>query len=146
MKKYRFKLEKLLKIREHREKEAKIAYARELQKKVSMENQNKELSDLAHRTALDNFESAQAGQIIDFNSLHNQQQFERGVGARIARNKQETAAMAEGLNELRLKLTEAVKEKKKLEKLEEKEFNAFKRERKAAEIKDLDDAKYEMDK
>ncbi len=142
MKKYKFKLEKLLKIKEHREKEAKIAYAGELSKKVNMENQNKSLEQDMENAAIDEYDAHHKGDTLDFSTINSQVQFMRGSRKRIANNIQDTEAMQHGLEELRNKLIEAVKEKKKLEKLEEKEYASYRKEKKKEEIKTLDDQHY----
>ena len=104
-----------------------------------MEKQNTELEEDMIKTSGEEFAALNKGDILDFNTINAHMHFQRAARTRISKNIVKTGEMAEELEDLRLKLTDAMKEKKKLEKLEEKDHEKYKKEKKKEEIKLLDD-------
>lgn len=139
MKKYSFRLERILQIKEHEESEAKLAYAAVLQKKLNLEKQNEMLTGDLSSSYKEDFDSLKPGDRINMLSIQGQSGFERGVGLRIAENNRQKMEVEKELEPLLEKLKEKVKEKKKYEKLKEHDYREYKDFVKKEEIKVLDD-------
>ena len=137
MKNFNFKLERLLKIKEHKEKLAKLAYAKVLQKKVLLETENNTLMN--EIGASGNVLDKDPGEAIDYSNIENLERFVIGAEAKIRNNKSDITGLEPELNDLKDKLSEAMKEKKIMEKLKEKKYKRFKDEVKQHETMLLDE-------
>lgn len=139
MKKFNFKLEKLLMIKEYHEMEAKLKYASELQKKIKIENENREMRKSIIETILNNYLATNDGEVINYNTLEFQDRFVNNLISRIRSNEDKNIVLEEKLTSLRNDLLEATKEKKKFEKLKEVENNKYNDKCKKEEMKEIDE-------
>lgn len=139
MKKYSFKLERILQLKEHHESEAKLEFAAVLQKKLNLDQQNEQITGELSSINRSNFDAVKPGETVNMLSLKGQGDFERAAALRINANNEQKKEIEKELETLREKLAEAVKEKKKYEKLKEHDYENYKDFVKKEEIKLLDD-------
>ncbi len=144
MKKFKFKLEKILSIREKEEEHAKIEYAEVLQKKIGYQNEIETLNiEKAHYESAF-FENGSAGTKIDYNLFKSVDNYNRGVECRINDNLTAINNLEDELKRRESILKEAMKKRKLLEKLKEKEFNKWDIERETEETDLLDEMSANM--
>ncbi len=138
MKKFVFKLERILRIKEHKEHIAKEQYAKVLQQKQLLE---KEVDDLYSgiERAIDS-DILYESNIVDYNSLSIRDNYIKGLKIKIEQNKTEIERLLPTLEELREALFLATKERKIFTKLREKEHIKYKEEIQLDEIKSIDDS------
>ena len=141
MKKYEFRFNKLLKIKEHKEIEAKQAYATVLRQKINIELENSKMEKDVFAAAEEDFESLKNGEPIDFLTIERQNQFSHAVNVWVKKNNDKKKSVEVDLVQLKENLKITMVEKKKIEKLEEKEKKKYHREAKKEEIKNLDETK-----
>ncbi|MCG8569420.1 MAG: hypothetical protein MJB14_04705 [Spirochaetes bacterium] len=146
MKKRKFQFDKILKLKEHDELKAKQAYAEQLQKKISLEQQNVQLEKEVYQALKEDFDSASKGDQISHLEILLTDHFSQAAHIRMNKNDEQKESMKDHLEDLRGKLTIAMQEKKKIEKLAEKEQKKYKEELKKEEIKKLDDTNYTIRK
>jgi flagellar protein FliJ len=139
MKKFSFKLEKLLMIKLHNEQIAKEKYAAELQKKVKLELENTKMSEEIYASSLDEYSEISEGAIYDFNRLQLQERYITGLKLKIEDNERLKLKIEPVLQKLKEELTAAMRERKMLEKLKEKELEKYRDEYNKFQTKVLDD-------
>lgn len=139
MKKFNFKFEKLLAIREYKELLAKLKYANELQKKINLENMNINLENSILNSILEDYSKTKDGESIDYNDILLQENYINNLIKIIKTNDNKKKDMLELLEKLKEELNKKIKERKIITKLKEKKFKAYKKENKKEEIKRLDD-------
>lgn len=142
MKKFQFQFERLLKIKEHQEMKAKQEYAAVLQKKISLERENEEMEADIYRYNEAGFNSLEVGGKIDYLTIASQNMFEEGVKVKTAHNNLKKVELNESLGGLKDNLTAAMRERKKLDKLKEKEEAKYKAEYLKHETNMLDESSY----
>src|SRR4030042_3206070 len=101
MKKFNFKLEKLLAIREYKELLAKLKYANELQKKLNLENMNINLENSILNSILENYSKAKNGDVIDYNDILLQENYINNLIIIIKTNENKKNEMLELLDKLK---------------------------------------------
>ncbi|HOJ63055.1 MAG TPA: flagellar export protein FliJ [Spirochaetota bacterium] len=125
MKKFKFKFDVLLRIKEEKEKKAKERYGFALQKKSALEIENnnlkKELINYENRYLKDK----KSGDILNYNDLFIEDNYGKGIDLRIAENKKRINEIEEELVKLKEELVEAMKERKMFEKLKERKEKAY---------------------
>lgn len=144
MKRFQFKLEKVLRIRERAEQEAKLAYAEVLQKKNALELDNKNCERIIEDTNIERQEYLSESQIFDFNIFS---AFDANVRALLRRqelNNREITELQPLLDEREGALREAMKQRKILEKLKEKAYENFLLEAENEETDMIDEAALNM--
>jgi flagellar protein FliJ len=139
MKRFEFKLQKLLTIKEHNEQIAKERYAAELQKKIKLEIENKTLSDEIYKNTLSDYRKFNEGEIIGFDNIFLQEQFVSGTKLKILDNISRINDLEPLIQKLKEELTEAMKERKMMDKLKEHAHEKYKDLYNKHEIKVLDD-------
>ena len=125
MKRFQFRLEKVLKIRERAEQEAKIAYAEVLQRKNVFELDNQDCQRIIEETNMEREAYLNECQMPDFNIYA---AFDANVRALLRRKELNNRAITELqplLEERENILREAMKQRKILEKLKEKAYENF---------------------
>lgn len=144
MKRFRFKLEKVLKIRERAEQEAKLAYAEVLQKKNALELDNKNCECIIEDTNAERQAYLNESQMPDFNVFSALDANIRALLRRQALNNHEIAELQPLLDERENALREAMKQRKILEKLKEKAYENFLLEAENEETDMIDEAALNM--
>ncbi len=139
MKRFNFKLEKLLAIREYKELLAKLKYANELQKKLNLENMNINLENSILNSILEDYSKTKNGDVIDYNDILLQENYINNLIKIIKTNENKKKEMLELLEKLKEELNEKIKERKIITKLKEKKHENYKKENKKEEIKRLDE-------
>ena len=128
MKRFDFKLEKLLTIREYNELEAKLKYARELQKKLDLENKNIDMQKSILQSTIDSYSNIKNGDIINNEEMTFQENYINNL-----------IKMIKTLSKLKEELTEAMKKRKIITQLKNKKYEKYKKETKKEDIKRLDE-------
>jgi flagellar FliJ protein len=139
MKKFSFKLEKILKIKQYNENIAKEEYGRELQKKVALEIENREMETEIVRCMQGSFAGYTDGEVIKFEDISASQGYIDGMKFKMLENDDKKTRMEPGLQKLKEKLLAATREKKTYEKLKEKAFLRYKEEYNKYQVKSLDE-------
>jgi flagellar FliJ protein len=139
MKKFEFKLEKILKIKIYQESLAKEAYGRELQKKVALEVENKEMEKEIANCMQEDFVSHKEGDVIKFEDFSASQKYIDGMKFRMSENNVKKAGMEPGLQKLKEILLATTRERKTFEKLRERSFIRYKDEYNKYQVKYLDE-------
>ncbi|HPO50899.1 MAG TPA: flagellar FliJ family protein [Spirochaetota bacterium] len=129
MKKYNFKLERLLKIKEYKERLAEEEYSKELQKKIILERENKKMSRFIENSVEEEFFEAKVGEKIDIESFYQHERYIRSLELKTLENNQKKEELEPVIQKLKDKLIDATKEKKIMDKLKEKDFEKYKDER-----------------
>ena len=101
MKRFNFKLEKLLTIREYKELEAKLKYAKELQKKINLENMNINMQKSILQSTQDNYSKAKKGDLLNTEELILQENYINNLIKMIKTNENKKSKMSEDLNKLK---------------------------------------------
>ncbi|MCH5149964.1 MAG: hypothetical protein J1G30_04780 [Spirochaetales bacterium] len=144
MKRFQFKLEKVLRIRERAEQNAKLAYAQVLQKKNALELDNKNCERIIEDTNTERQEYVNENHMFDFNIFS---AFDANVRALLRRqelNNREITKLQPLLDERESALREAMKQRKILEKLKEKAYANFLLEAENEETDMIDEAALNM--
>lgn len=144
MKRFQFKLEKVLRIRERAEQEAKLAYAEVLQKKNALELDNRNCERIIEDTNAERQEYLSESQMPDFNVFS---AFDANIRALLRRqelNNCEITELQPLLDERENALREAMKQRKVLEKLKEKAYENFLLEVENEETDMIDEAALNM--
>ncbi|HOV14486.1 MAG TPA: flagellar export protein FliJ [Spirochaetota bacterium] len=139
MKKYSFKLERLLKIKEYKERIAEENYAKELQKKIILEQENINMKKLVEKDIESDFINEKIGEKIDINYFHQHERYVRSLELKIEQNKAKIREYEPGIKKLQDELIEATKEKKIMEKLKEKDYEKYKDEKNKYDTKVIDE-------
>lgn len=139
MKRFDFKLEKLLTIREYNELEAKLKYARELQKKLDLENKNIDMQKSILQSTIDSYSNIKNGDIINNEEMTFQENYINNLIKMIKTNENKKRMMSEKLSKLKEELTEAMKKRKIITQLKNKKYEKYKKETKKEDIKRLDE-------
>ena len=139
MKRFKFKLDRLLMIKEYVEMDAKLKFASELQSKLSLENENSDMKKSILECILNNYSSYNIGDNLNYNDLLFQEQYINSLIYKIKNNKNKTIEIEKRLIELREALNNAAKEKKKISNLKTKEYKKYKKESKKQDIKNIDE-------
>ncbi|MCK4797188.1 MAG: flagellar FliJ family protein [Spirochaetes bacterium] len=144
MKRFNFKFEKLLMIREYIEMEAKLKYASELQKRINIENENRVMQKSIIENILNDYLSSKEGDLIDYNNLFFQEEYINNLTYKIKKNKDLKQEIEIKLKKLREDLLIATKEKKIIAELKNKEYKKYQKVVKKEEIKQLDEVAGQM--
>jgi flagellar FliJ protein len=120
MKRFEFKLERILHIKEHLETLAKQKYAVILQKKVSLEVEIREMEASIEQTI------NSLGGTAGASSLMMSDSYIRGLEMQIENNHAKINELEEELHARRAELDEAMKERKTMETLRDKSFENYK--------------------
>jgi len=139
MKKFSFKLEKLHKIKEHLEQIAKERYASELQKKIKLDIENQKMDKEIYLSKVREFDSSSDGQRLDYNTFSFQERYITGLNLKIEENIQKVKEMTPTLEKLKEELTIAMRNRKTMDKLKEKEHEKYRFEFNRYQTKILDD-------
>ncbi|MBN1500876.1 MAG: flagellar export protein FliJ [Spirochaetes bacterium] len=138
MKKFHFKLEKVLDLRSREEKliQSELALAVGKQN-ILRTKQQKYRDEVAQQKTL--FHDKMAGNEIDFNELLNFQRFSEFADRVIEKSEIDIREMEPAINEIRARLSEAMKKRKALEKLKERKKQTWDDILKQTTEKELDD-------
>jgi flagellar protein FliJ len=139
MKKFNYKFEKILKIKQYNENLAKEEYGRELQKKVALETENRFMEKEINGSMRNDFDSYNEGDVIRFEDLAQNQKYIDGLKFKIRENDEKKTLMEPGLQKLKEKLLSATRERKTYDKLKEKALLRYKDEYNKYQIKALDE-------
>lgn len=134
MKRFKFRLDKMLAIKEYNELNAKLKYASKLQEKFSIEDENKRLENYI-------FEKINS---TASNDILTQASFSDIFLKKIKLNKEKLYKVNNELNERFKEYREARKEKKTFEHLKENEQKRYKKELNRYQTKLLDDMSSQM--
>ncbi len=139
MKKFKFKFEVLLRIKEEREKNAKEKYGMELQKKsiLQIENESfkRELINYENRY----LQNKKRGDILTFDDIMLEDSYSKAINLRIAENNKKIEEIDNNLIKLKEELIEAMKERKIFEKLKEKKEAVYNKKMKKIVEKRVED-------
>jgi flagellar FliJ protein len=138
MKKFKFRLEKLLDAKKAKEKEIQ----HELAKAIGEQNvfRSKQFEYRAKVEAQKNeFHKRFAEKRVNFSELEMYHRFEVFAGKVIADSQQKIDALEPGINRIRGRLAEASKERRTIEKLKERRFSEWQYNVNRAEDKENDD-------
>ena len=144
MKRFLFKLEKVLKLRERAEQEAKIAYAEILQQKNAFELDNQDCERIIEETNEERQAYLNMCESPDFRMFSAFDANVRALLRRIELNNREIAELQPILTERENILREAMKQRKILEKLKEKAYEDFLLEMENEETDMIDEAALNM--
>lgn len=138
MKKFKFRLQKLLDIKLAKEKEIQHELAAEVSKQnVLIEKQNRYRDKVASERG--RFHQLMSQQTGTFNQLNYFQRYSTVAERVIESSQLEIDAMEPAINEIRKRLSEAVKERQKIEKLKERKYEAWKYHIQREEEKEYDE-------
>ena len=138
MKKFVFNLERILRIKEHKEHIAKEQYAKVLQQKQILEKEIEEHYKNIENTI--NGEIFHENDILDYDSLTIKDNYIKSLNIRIEENIKKIEQIKPILEKLKEELFERTKERKIFTKLKEKDYQKYKEEFKIDEIKSIDDS------
>jgi flagellar FliJ protein len=140
MRRFHFSLGKILELREHLEREAKLALGRAVGELAAIENRIRELA-LLRRRAWEEYRnpplSPPAGNLADY--YRNCEHYIRRLDQTKEELLQKAAEAQARVEEARATYLEASRERKVLDKLKEKQAAAYRKESFAVEVKTLDD-------
>ena len=139
MKRFNFKLEKLLSIREYEELEAKLKYAKELQKKIDLENMNIDMQKSILQSTLNNYSKTKEGDLLNNEELIFHENYINNLIKMIKTNENKKREMSEILAKLKEELTETMKKRKVITQLKSKQYEKYKDGIKKEDIKRLDE-------
>ena len=139
MKRFIFKLEKLLSIREYEELEAKLKYAKELQKKIDLENMNIDMQKSILQSTLNNYKKTKEGDLLNNEELIFHENYINNLIKMIKTNENKKREMSEILAKLKEELTETMKKRKVITQLKSKQYEKYKDGIKKEDIKRLDE-------
>lgn len=139
MKKFQFKLEKLLRLREWQEEEEKNALAKVIGKYNAEEQA---IADYQRRleensAKVDNLPEEDAIALLD-----NITMFESALRAGIETHRKNMASLEKDIEKARISLAEAVKQRRVVEIVKEKQMEAYKKELLLEEQKNIDDRRF----
>lgn len=140
MKKFNFKLDKLIKIREHQEKIAKDHYFRVLQKKVRMENENTQMAGEIEENLFEESRYFSEKKEFGYQDIFLFEQYRKGLELKINENNIKKEELKPELEKLRQELLIATRKKKVVEKIKEKQFADYKKKMNNFLIKQQDEA------
>ncbi len=126
MKKFIFSLEKVLNVKENNEILAKQRYAKVLQEKLKYSTENKELLSNYFKDITKSYRSTDSIKGIDTNDMLYEASYIQAVELQIEANNKKIIKIEEQLKPLFEELVKATIEKKKYEKLKEKEYDEWK--------------------
>jgi len=138
MKKFVFKLERVLRIKEHKEHIAKEQYAKVLQQKLLLEKEIEEFYKNIENTI--NGEVFHDNEILNYDSLTIKDNYIKGLNIKIKENRERIEQIEPTLEKLKEELFQKTKERKIFTKLKEKDYQKYKEEFKIDEIKSIDDS------
>lgn len=139
MKRFNFKLEKLLALKEYFELEARLKYATVLQKKLALENENKILEKSILQNIVDDYSQGKTGQKLETEKIIQEGDYTKFCLSKIGLNNLKKEKIEIELVDLFENLKKATKEKKTMEILKDKAYTKYKKETNIAERKILDD-------
>ena len=139
MKRFNFKLEKLLSIREYEELEAKLKYAKELQKKIDLENMNIDMQKSILQSTLNNYSKTKEGDLLNNEELIFHENYINNLIKMIKTNENKKREMSEILAKLKEEVTETMKKRKVITQLKSKQYEKYKDGIKKEDIKRLDE-------
>jgi len=125
MKKFKFKFDILLRIKEEKEKEAKEKYGSELQKKTTLEIENERLKKDLINYENKYLQSKGRGDKLEFEDIMLFNNYSEAVNLRIVNNNKKIVEIDENLIKLKEEFLQAMKEKKMFEKLKDKREKAY---------------------
>jgi len=144
MKRFNFRLERLLNIKKYKEEEAKLKYAETLQKKIMLENENKMLKEMIYNSLSNEYPSVKPGDTINFNTLNQTEKYITNAQIKIKINNNKKKIIEKELDDLKIKLDKAVKERKIIDQLKSKKYEKYKKDIKKEEIKYIDEIAGQM--
>lgn len=139
MKKFNFRLEKLLMLKEYAEMEAKLKYASVLQKKLDIENENRNIQKSIIKSLSDSYKQTDEGEAINLDLLSIQEEYITNLISKIEINDGKKQDIEKKLTVLREELTFTTKERKVMDELKNKSYLKYRKEAKKEEIKEIDD-------
>ncbi|MBN2545280.1 MAG: hypothetical protein JXB50_05735 [Spirochaetes bacterium] len=139
MKRFNFKLEKLLALKEYFELEAKLKYAAVLQKKLALDNENKLLEKSILQNIIEDYSQAKTGERLNSDKIIQEGDYTNFCLSKIGLNNLKKEKIEIELNDLFVDLKKATKEKKTMEILKEKAYKKYKRDSNIEERKRMDD-------
>ncbi len=143
MKKFVFSLAKVLSVKENSELKAKQEYAKVLQEKIKFENENKSMLS-TYFTDICRSSTYKPLEILSAEDLIYEGEYLNAVELQIEQNKKEIVIVEKNLKPLFENLVEATREKKKYEKLKEKELEAWKKDYNKLETAKIDELSLNM--
>lgn len=139
MKRFNFRLGKLLTIREYKEFEAKLKLAQVLQQKVKLEIENKMIQKSIEESMYSSYKNFKTGEKIDYNVVNFEDEYINGLLKKITINESKKFELDLKLNKLKEEFFEARKERRIIDELKKREFNKYRKEEKKQDIKKLDE-------
>jgi flagellar protein FliJ len=139
MKKFNFRLQKLLMLKEYAEMEAKLNFAKEMQKKNILETENREMRKSILESILNSYMSLKEGSTIEYNDVELQEKYLSSLTAKISFNEIKKKEIELNLIGLREKLITASRDKKVMDKLKENAQKDYRKEYNKDQIKKLDE-------
>jgi flagellar protein FliJ len=139
MKKFNFRLENILMLKEFYEMEAKLKYAETLQQKIELENKNIEMEKTIFSSMNDFYSEKKNGDVIRGSDFSFQDEYISNLLCAIKINDEKKEEIKIELNTLKEKLVKATKEKKTFEELKKRDKNKYKEKVRKEETKRLDD-------
>jgi flagellar FliJ protein len=139
MMKFKFKLERIRKIKEYSENLAKEEYGRILQKKTALETENREMEKSIISRMESNFSDYKAGETIKFEDIILNQKYIDGLNFKIGENEIAKQLIEPELQKSREKLVKATRERKTYDKLREKDYSRYRELYNKNQVKFLDE-------
>lgn len=139
MKNFSFKFERLLSIKEYNERKAQIEFSAVLQKRLSYQRANEIMKNEILSINENSYDDTGNNNLLNVDNIMIQSKVIKGMEAQIKDNDRKFIELQGEYDEKYKKLSEAMKEKKILEKLKEKDFKQFKKDFHKEETKILDE-------
>lgn len=144
MKRFTFRLEKLLNIKKHLEEEAKLKYAFVLQKKINIENENRLMESQIKDGMVYDSQTIKEGEILDYKNIELSEKYIRGLVTKIKNNNIKKKEIEIELEKLKKDLEKATRERKIIDQLKDRKFQQYKKDYKKHEIKIIDELAGQM--
>ena len=136
---YKYKFEKILKIKSDLEEQIKQVYAFHVQKKAALLNENEAMQNNYYENKADYLETLKPGDKISVAELQSAEDYGLAVQIRIKNNLNMVSKLDVEIEKLAKKLQKATAERKMFEKLKEKDYAQYREELSQREDRDLDE-------
>lgn len=136
---YKYKFEKILKIKSDIEEQIKQVYAFYVQKKASLLNENEAMKNNYYENKSDYLAALKPGDRISVSELQSAEDYGAAVEIRIKNNLNTISQLDVQIEELSKRLKKATAERKMFEKLKEKDYAKYRAEQSQREDKELDE-------
>ena len=146
MRRFSFRLERLLNIKKHNEEEAKLRYSKELQKKIALETENRTMKETIQSSLAKVNPEIRPGDKIDIISMNQLEKYITNAEKKIKLNNKKKEELEKKLEVLKLELEKATRERKIIDKLKSRKHENYKKEVKKEEIKYIDEIAGHMKK